>query len=91
MKKFLLGLIGGVTILAIAGYVFRGPLMESAKEKITKDMFISADADSFDVGLPGGATFPAINALYRGEVVSDMGEFIGDRGMVFIANRSVDW
>jgi hypothetical protein len=91
MKKFLLGLIGGVTVLAIVGYVFRGPLMESAKEKITKDMFISADADSFDVGIPVGATFPAINALYRGEVVSDMGEFIGDRGMVFIANRSADW
>jgi hypothetical protein len=91
MKKILLGLIGGITALVIVGYVFRGPLMESAKEKITKDMFIAADADGFDAGLPIGTNFPQINALYQGEVVSDMGQFIGDRGMVFIANRSVDW
>jgi hypothetical protein len=91
MKKILFGLIGGMTVLAIVGYAFRGPLFEVVKSEVTRDMFISADADSFDVGLPVGATFPAINALYRGEIVSDMGEFIGDRGMVFIANRSADW
>ena len=54
-------------------------------------MFVSADTDSFDPGLAIGDQFPPLMAMYQGETISDMGQFIGDKGMIFIANRSVDW
>jgi hypothetical protein len=55
------------------------------------DMFLENDADTFDPGLPIGTRFPAIRALYQGEEITDIDQFIGDKGAVFIANRSVDW
>lgn len=91
MKKLFLRIVGGIAVLAVVGYVFRGPLLDVLKQEITKDMFVAADTDSFDAGLGIGTTFPPINALYQGAVLSDTGQFIGDKGMVFIANRSVDW
>ncbi len=91
MKKALLSIVGGIAVLAVVGYVFRGPLIESLKDEVTKDMFIAADTDSFDPGLAIGDAFPLLQASYQGEVVNDMGQFITDKGMVFIANRSADW
>ena len=38
-----------------------------------------------------GERFPAISAQYEGRIVSDVSELVADKGMVFIANRSVDW
>lgn len=55
------------------------------------DVFIAADTDDFDPGLPIGADFPPIRALYQGQVITDIDQFIRDKGAVFIANRSVDW
>ena len=55
------------------------------------DVFIDADTDDFDPGLPIGAEFPPIRALYQGREINDIGQFIRDRGAIFIANRSVDW
>ena len=91
MKKVLLSIVGGIAVLALVGYVFRGPLFETLKDQVTRDMFIAGDTDSFDPGLAVGDTFPPLQASYHGEVVSDMGQFITDKGMVFIANRSADW
>lgn len=91
MKKLLKGLLGTVVVLVVIGVVFRSSLIEVAKEAITADMFVSADSDSFDPGLAIGSAFPPLVTLYQGRQVSDMGEFIHDKGMVFIANRSVDW
>ncbi len=91
MKKVLTGVLGGVTALALAGYIYRAPLMEGAKEAITKNMFVGADTDNYDRGLAVGTTFPPINALHKGEVINDLAHFIADKGMIFIANRSVDW
>ncbi len=91
MKKIFLSIVGGVAVLAVVGYVLREPLFGVLKEQVTKDMFVSADADDFDAGLSIGTTFPPINALYQGAVLSDTGQFINDKGMVFIANRSAHW
>jgi len=30
-------------------------------------------------------------AMYQGRTVSDLQPFVGDKGMIFIASRSVDW
>ena len=54
------------------------------------DVFIDADTDDFDPGLPIGADFPPIRALYQGEEINDIDQFIRDKGAVFIANRSAD-
>ena len=86
MKKILF-----VLILLLVGYIYRVPLLEMLSEKITSDMFISEDTDSFDPGLPVGAIFPALKASYQGRMVTDVGEFSRDNGLVFIASRSVDW
>lgn len=91
MKKFLLGLVI-VLVLAAAGvFVFREPLKEIAIERITSDMFVAVDNDSFDPGLALGATFPSIRAVREGAEVTDISGFSGPNGLVFIANRSVDW
>ena len=55
------------------------------------DVFIDADTDDFDRGMPIGADFPSIRALYQGQEISDIDQFIRDKGAIFIANRSVDW
>jgi hypothetical protein len=91
MRKFFLGLLGTVGVLAIAGYLFRAPLMEFAMEKITANMFVAADTDDFDPGIAIGERFPPLHTLFRGQGLTDTSPFIGDKGMIFIANRSVDW
>ena len=91
MKKVLLTSLGVLAVVVIGGYIFRGPLLGALYENITSDMFVGADTDAFDPGLAIGDTFPPVRAMRNGKVVEDMGEFITDRGMVFIANRSVDW
>ena len=91
MKKVFTGLIGFIVIAAAGVYLFRQPLMETVGEGITANMFVSVDSDAFDPGLAIGDTFPALLARYRGKTITDMGEFLSDKGMIFIANRSVDW
>ncbi len=55
------------------------------------NMFLEADTDQFDPGLPIGAQFPAIRAIYEGQEIDNIEQFFGDKGAVFLANRSVDW
>jgi hypothetical protein len=55
------------------------------------NMFISEVTHDFNPGLPIGARFPAIRALFEGEEIMTIDRFIRDRGAIFIAARSVDW
>ena len=91
MKKFLLGLVATLVVAAGVIYIFRGALWDTPVQQMTADMFIEADTDAFDPGLPVGAQFPALQASYQGAPITDAGQFIQDKGMVFIANRSADW
>ncbi len=36
-------------------------------------------------------SFPLIRATYQGKEISDIGEFAGKNGTLFIASRSMDW
>ena len=91
MKKALLGVLGIIVVAVASVYLFRAPLQEMALEKMLANMFVSADTDAFDPGLAIGDRFPALLAEYQGQTITDMGEFISDKGMIFMANRSVDW
>jgi hypothetical protein len=91
MKKLLLRVAGSLLIVFAIASLFKEQLWEFAKEVITADMYVSADTDTFDPGLPIGSAFPYIKARYNGREVYDAGEFLHDKGMIFIANRSVDW
>lgn len=55
------------------------------------NMFISEVTHDFNPGLPIGAQFPEIRALFEGEEIMTIDRFIRDRGAIFIAARSVDW
>ena len=55
------------------------------------NMFLDADTDSFDPGLPIGAQFPAIRAISEGREINGVEDFIEDKGLVVFAVRSVDW
>jgi len=91
MKNVLLGALAVLVIVAIAGYLFREPLIESISESLTADMFVEADTDAFDPGVPVGSAMPAIAARYDGRTVEDLSEFMGANGLVLFAVRSVDW
>jgi hypothetical protein len=91
MKKALLGVLALVVVAVGGVYLYRAPLMDMTLEQLLAGMFVPADTDSFDPGLDIGDRFPPLLAEYNGRTVTDMGEFISDKGMIFIANRSVDW
>ena len=91
MKKVLIGIVSLALVAVLGAYLFRGQLKETAVEAMVADMFLEADTDSYDPGLAIGDTFPALKVNHEGKIISDMGQFISDKGMIFIANRSVDW
>ena len=55
------------------------------------NMFLDADTDTFDPGLPIGAAFPAIRARYQGQEITNLDQFQGSRGVALFAVRSADW
>ena len=65
--------------------------MDSLKISVAGDMFVSEDTDIFSPGLPVGARFPSIRALYQGHEINSIDRFMGARGAVFVAVRSADW
>ncbi len=91
MKKFLQGLAIFIAVAAIGIYLGREPLLEMTMSAITEDMFVTEDTDAFNPGLSVGTRFPELQTRYQGQLISDMGQFLSDRGMIFIANRSADW
>ncbi len=81
-----------LSFLIAGGYVFVDPLLaQQGQPPLGDDMFIPQDTDSFDPGLPVGAQFPPIRALYLGREITEIDQFVRDKGVVFLANRSVDW
>jgi hypothetical protein len=91
MKRWLIGIVGVVAVLAFGGYVFREPLMNAMFERMTANMFVAKDDDPYDPGLAVGASVPALRARYQGQVVTDIGTVMGPRGLALFLNRSVDW
>jgi hypothetical protein len=90
MKYF--KVLGAIVVLAVGSIsVSQEQPSEAPKPMVPKNMFISSDTDDFDAGLPVGAQFPAIRALYQGSEIADIDQFIRDKGAVFLAMRSVDW
>lgn len=86
MKTPLGSLLAGLA-LALAGAHVSMPV---AAQNVG-NIFVPEDTDSFDPGLPIGARFPPIHALYRGQEITDVTRFMGEKGAVFFANRSTDW
>ena len=91
MKKSLMGLAVFIMVAAVGVYTFREPLMKQVAERMTADMFVAGDDDAYDPGVSVGESFPAILATRDGAQVTSVAEFMGERGMIFMANRSVDW
>ena len=91
MKKVAITIAISLAVLVTAAYLFREPLLEAAAGFITRDMFVAADADDFDPGVAVGETLPELRALHQGRVVTSVHEFLGPKGLVLVAARSVDW
>ncbi len=71
--------------------LFGGKVIGLLEDPVTSGMFVSEDTDTFSPGLPIGARFPAIRALYQGQEITSIDRFMGERGAVFVAVRSADW
>jgi len=82
-----------ITAIALAamGYAFREQILAVAAELLTANMFVASDSDTFDPGLDVGTDFPPVRAIHAGSELQSIDEFMGTRGTVFYANRSVDW
>jgi hypothetical protein len=88
-----LGLISLGLAAVVAGLFWVGAedIERAVKQQLTSDMFVTNDRDAFDPGLPIGARFPSLSARLNVIPVSDISRLMGDKGMIFIAVRSVDW
>jgi len=82
----------GVLALGSAGLLLFGErISELAMAELTEDMFVTADTDAFDPGLPVGASLPKLRARYATREVAELDQFMGERGLLLFANRSVEW
>jgi peroxiredoxin len=72
-------------------YVFREPLKQFAYDRLTRNMFVAQDNDSFDPGPAVGSRFPGLRATYKDRDITLIEEFAGPNGTLFIASRSLDW
>ena len=91
MKRLFLVALAVVAVAVALGAVFRTQLFAVASGLITADMYVDADTDTFDPGLPVGARFPEIKALSLGKQMNDVRPFSRDKGLIVVANRSADW
>tara|TARA_R110000823_G_scaffold132777_3_gene261192 strand:+ start:24493 stop:25131 length:639 start_codon:yes stop_codon:yes gene_type:complete len=91
MKKFLLASLAVLLLAVGAGWLFREPLFATLVGALTADMFVQADTDAFDPGVPVGAELPPLRALYDGREINDIARLSGPSGLVLVANRSADW
>ena len=61
------------TVLLVGGalvYLLREPLKQAAYAKLTDDMFVARDNDSFDPGPALGSRFPGLRATYQGREIT---------------------
>lgn len=91
MKKVVKIVAALLVLCFVLGYLFREPLLNFAYDRITQDMFVAVDNDSFDPGPAVGSRFPGLQASYQGRAVTLIDEFAGPNGTVLIASRSLDW
>ncbi|MAU91244.1 MAG: hypothetical protein CBD42_002745 [Gammaproteobacteria bacterium TMED182] len=90
--RWTVALMGALAISFGVGFLFYGEQIKRAVfQSLTSDMFVSVDDDSFDPGLSVGSAFPLLEATLGEIPVRDLSSLVGDRGMIFIASRSVDW
>ena len=85
-----IGLVAATVAVAVVAGQFLATEL-AAQPRDLGDIFLSEDNDSFDPGLPIGTAFPEIRALYQGQEITTVDEFMGDRGLAFFAVRSADW
>lgn len=92
MKKIFIGVLA-VVLVAIAAVKFFGDSLRDAAvfSPFTEDMFVTEDADAFEAGLPVGNTLPAIEAMYDGSTIDNLQQFSGEKGLIVIVSRSMDW
>lgn len=90
-KKIAVTLLSILVIGAGLGFLFRESLWEIVQGVITKDMYVAADVDDFSSGLAVGDRFPEIRAMHSGAAINSVGQFVHDKGMIFVANRSANW
>ncbi|MEZ5570113.1 MAG: hypothetical protein R3E54_17540 [Halioglobus sp.] len=65
MKKAVLVGVAVALLVIAAGLVFREPLFNAVANVITADKCVDADSDSFNPGLPVGASLPEARVLYQ--------------------------
>jgi hypothetical protein len=90
-KRLILNTLLVLGMLAAGLYAFREPIRERLYGALTADMFVAADADAFDPGLPVGARLPALHARLDGREITRLDSFMGEHGLLLFANRSVEW
>jgi hypothetical protein len=90
-KKILGSALLLVIVAGIGGYLFRAPLMEALVNRITQNMFVPGDQDSYDPGPAIGQRLPTLRATYQNREVTQLEQFAGPNGTVLYINRSVDW
>ena len=91
MKRFLVTTAAMLLGAAVLVFLFRAPLKDMAIDKLTADMFVPQDSDSFDPGPALGSHFPGLRAIYQGREITRLDEFAGENGTILIASRSLDW
>jgi len=90
-SRLLLGTLAGLMIGGVGLYALREPIRDRVYGGITADMFVAADADAFDPGLPVGARLPTLRARLDGREIASLEPFAREQGLLLFANRSVEW
>jgi peroxiredoxin len=91
MQRFLVLVAVALATATALVFTFRGDIKEAAYDKLTENMFVPADNDSFDPGPTLGSSFPGVRALYQGRELTVLNELAGENGIAFVASRSLDW
>lgn len=91
IKRLLLSILALLALGSASLLLFGERITELAMTKLTEDMFVAEDADAFDPGLPVGASLPTLRAQYATQEVVELEQFMGERGLLLFANRSVEW
>ncbi|MGB1341822.1 MAG: hypothetical protein ACPG5J_05850 [Pseudomonadales bacterium] len=90
--KWALSIAAASTMLIGIAFAFFGEQFKRAVfQSLTSEMFVLVDDDAFDPGIPVGSAFPKLETTLGEQSVRDLEPLVGDRGMIFIASRSVDW
>ena len=91
MNRVLVIITAALLTIGATLYLFREPLKQFAYDRLTGNMFVAQDNDSFDPGPAIGSRFPGLRATYEGRDVTLIEQFAGPNGTLLIASRSLDW